>query len=42
MKAVADAPKLLDVCGLGVRFFGDEGIVTAVDDVSFTLSLGET
>jgi peptide/nickel transport system ATP-binding protein len=42
MKAVADAPRLLEVCGLGVRFFGDEGVVTAVDDVSFALSLGET
>ena len=42
MKAAADAPNLLDVRGLSVRFVGDEGIVTAVDDVSFALSLGET
>ena len=42
MKAATGAERLLDVRGLGVRFFGDEGIVTAVDDVSFALSLGET
>jgi len=42
MKAVADAPRLLDVRDLRVRFVGDEGVVTAVDDVSFALSLGET
>ena len=42
MKTVTDAERLLDVRGLSVRFFGDEGIVTAVDDVSFALSLGET
>lgn len=42
MKAAAGAPNLLDVRGLSVRFVGDEGIVTAVDDVSFALSLGET
>jgi ABC-type glutathione transport system ATPase component len=42
MKAAEDAPNLLEVRGLNVRFVGDEGIVTAVDDVSFTLSLGQT
>ena len=42
MKTATDAERLLDVRGLSVRFFGDEGIVTAVDDVSFALSLGET
>ena len=42
MKTGAGSPRLLDVRGLSVRFFGDEGIVTAVDDVSFALSLGET
>jgi peptide/nickel transport system ATP-binding protein len=41
MRAI-DAPRLLDVRGLCVRFFGDEGTITAVDDVSFALSLGET
>ena len=34
--------RLLDVRNLCTRFAGDEGIVTAVDDVSFGLSLGET
>lgn len=33
---------LLQVRDLSTRFVGDEGIVTAVDDVSFQLSLGET
>jgi peptide/nickel transport system ATP-binding protein len=42
MTAAAEAPNLLEVRGLNVRFVGDEGIVTAVDDVSFTLSLGQT
>ena len=42
MKAGNGLPRLLDVRGLSVRFFGDEGIVTAVDDISFALSLGET
>src|SRR6185503_19392899 len=42
MKAATGAERLLDVQGLSVRFFGEEGIVTAVDDVSLALSLGET
>jgi peptide/nickel transport system ATP-binding protein len=42
MKAATGAERLLDVHGLSVRFFGEEGIVTAVDDVSLALSLGET
>jgi peptide/nickel transport system ATP-binding protein len=33
---------LLDVRNLSTRFAADEGTVTAVDDVSFQLSLGET
>ena len=41
MKATAGTARLLDVRQLSVRFFGDEGIVTAVDDVSFALSLGK-
>lgn len=35
-------PPLLDVRDLSTRFSGDEGIVTAVEDVSFQLFLGET
>ncbi len=38
----ANVQALVDVRNLAVRFVGDEGIVTAVDDVSFDLHLGET
>jgi len=33
---------LLDVRNLSARFAGDDAVVTAVDDLSFTLRLGET
>jgi len=37
-----DGRPLLDVKGLSTHFFGDDGIVKAVDDVSFQVMPGET
>jgi len=39
---VSAKPRLLDVSGLSVRFRTEEGIVRAVDDISFHVDEGET
>ncbi|MCR9116138.1 MAG: ABC transporter ATP-binding protein, partial [bacterium] len=36
------SPPLLEVKGLKTHFFTEEGVVRAVDDVSFTIPRGKT